>query len=173
VKQAKKVLILSASAGSWNAPPSAQQTGPFETGGAYRSALIYNGNYIFGQKFVNGVTSNLWIGTPIVVEGINYVNWAPAVTFPSVTDIYRFATSNTTTVAVGQYGISYSTDSGSNWATPPSLPAFMSGATIYDILYAAGTWVAVGAFSGVSLGIAYSPNLSNWQLYTPPVGTPE
>ena len=126
-----------------------------------------------GGRYVLGQTSNL--GDPnsysVLVTDPSMV-WAPASTLPTMRRVLRFATSNTTIVAVGREAtaggpISYSTDNGSNW-TSPSVPSFMSGSNVvlYDILYAANTWVTCGLDSNGSNMIAYSPTLSNWAQYT-------
>ena len=126
-----------------------------------------------GGRYVLGQTSNF--GDPnsysVLVADPSMV-WAPASTLPTMRKVLRFATSNTTIVAVGSLAtaggpISYSTDNGSNW-TSPSVPSFMTGSNVvlYDILYAANTWVTCGLDSNGSNMIAYSPTLSNWAQYT-------
>jgi hypothetical protein len=128
----------------------------------YSTSLTYiNGNYVFGQK-ATGSTSNILVATP----SNDNISWTWSTASASVGSVLRFGTSNTTIVAVG-YGLSYSTDSGSNWITP-SLPAFMVGSNVVlnDILYAANTWVTCGLDTDGSNMIAYSSNLSNWVRYT-------
>jgi hypothetical protein len=182
--------IASDGAGHWVALQSAAPSHPADarvfmrTGtGAWTvssneiSNLVNSGSdttltYI-GGRYVLGQTSNL--GDPnsysVLVADPSMV-WAPATTLPTMTKVLRFATSNTTIVAVGSLAtaggpISYSTDNGSNW-TSPSVPSFMTGSNVvlYDILYAANTWVTCGLDSNGSNMIAYSPTLSNWAQYT-------
>jgi len=144
------------------------------------TTLIYiGGNYVFGQATRLGgapgqASSNIIVGSPSYDNA--YIDWANANTFPTMSNVLRFATSNTTLVAVGSVAtsegpISYSTDFGSNW-TSPSVPGFMSGETavLNDILYAANTWVTCGLDSSGNNMIAYSSNLSNWVRYTVPPG---
>jgi hypothetical protein len=152
-------------------------TGPWTVSSNEISSILNPGSdttlsYI-GGRYVLGQTSNF--GDPnsysVLVTDPSMV-WAPASTLPTMRRVLRFATSNTTIVAVGSEAtaggpISYSTDNGSNW-TSPSVPSFMSGSNVvlYDILYAANTWVTCGLDSNGSNMIAYSPTLSNWAQYT-------
>ena len=138
------------------------------------TTMIYgNGRYLFGQASNETEPVNpVYVGTPTGA----IITWAASVTPPTMSNIKRFATSNTTFVAVGSGAyvgapISYSTNSGSNW-TSSSVPAFMSGATVVlnDILYAANTWVTCGLDSNGDNMIAYSSDLSNWARYTIPPG---
>ena len=132
----------------------------------YSTSLTYiNGNYVFGQK-ATGSTSNILVATP----SNDNISWTWSARTASMGSVLRFATSNTTIVAVGYGGsapVSYSTNSGSNW-TAPSLPGFMIGANVVlnDILYARNTWVTCGLDTDGSNLIAYSSDLSNWARYT-------
>jgi hypothetical protein len=157
--------------GAWGTNPSIPRVNDVQD-----TTMTYiNGRYVFGQASnATDAVPTVYVGTPISPGG--RVDWAQAATFPTMSNILRFGTSNTTLVAVGSGAysggpISYSTDSGSNWL-PLSVPGFMTGATVVlnDVLYAANTWVTCGLESNGSNMIAYSSNLSNWVKYPIPAG---
>ena len=132
-------------------------------GSGFGCALSYiNGTYVFGQTRVGGVCNVLYSTSPD-----RWLEPSPAPTFSAV---LRFATSNTTIVAVGMLApegsspLSYSSDSGASWVMP-TLTSFMQTPylNIYDIAYANGTWVTCCESPTDSIRwVAYSSDLSNW-----------
>ena len=127
-----------------------------------------NGYYVYGQYAASGAYCN------VLYRTVTGTAWRFPATPPALDEVYRFATSNTTIVAVG-YGtspsynpMSYST-SLTTWASP-TLPAWLSTTAstyVYDIAYGGGMWVMVGMAASVGSFIAYSPDLSNWVQYIP------
>lgn len=133
------------------------------------TALTYiEGNYVFGQAS-NGTCCNVLYYTP----SVDRRRWFGSTSPPDFSNILRFATSNTTLVAVGsgaEEGIgalSYSTDYGVTWSMP-SLPSWMQGPNVVlnDIAYDNSTWVTCGVDANGSNLIAYSADISNWQIYS-------
>ena len=156
--------------GSWTAnTDSAGFITNDSTQSNYPTKLGYvNGYYVYGQ-YATGACCNL-LYKPIVGN-----TWYAPTTPPNLRYTYRFATSNTTIVAVGNgtsplYNpISYST-SLETW-TSPTLPSWLlpltSALRVYDIAYGANTWVMIGTSGITGNFIAYSLDLSNWTRYNP------
>lgn len=123
-----------------------------------------NGTYVFGQASNASYRNILYTS--------NRRSWNHPTTPPTFSNILRFATSNDTLVAVGCNApsdtspISYSVDYGINWSMP-TVPEWMQGPNVVfrDIAYAKNTWVICGSIEGGSNIIAYSADLTNWQLY--------
>jgi hypothetical protein len=146
-----------------------------------RSALTYiNGRYVFGfSKTPSETRSNVSVGTD---DGTN-ITWAESAVAPEMCNIMRFAVSNSAIVAAGSFvipglgggtidpadsnkvPISISTNYGSNWTTATT-SSNLQGSILYDILYAANTWVTCGINSNGCNIIAYSSNLTDWSLYS-------
>ena len=133
------------------------------------TALTYIGsNYVFGQAS-NGACCNLLYYTP----SVDRRRWLHPTSPPTFSNILRFATSNTTLVAVGSGAdedtgaLSYSTDYGVTWSMP-TLPSWMQGPNVVlnDIAYDNNTWVTCGLDANGSNLIAYSADISNWQIYS-------
>jgi sugar lactone lactonase YvrE len=145
---------------------------PLDTSSPVTIAYI-NGNYVYGQG-TSGVHCN------VLYKPVGADRWSVPTTLPALPFISKFATNNTTIVAIGYATapsfniISYSTTL-TTWITPTQ-PAWLTSAGTYpiDIAYGGGMWVVIG---GYALGgfIVYSPDLSNWTPYSPaiPIGFPD
>ena len=163
--------------GAW----SREQNGPYGEGFLQRSALSYiNGRYVYGfSKNPSDPRANVSVGT---VSGTN-ISWAESAVAPEMCNIMRFAVSNAAIVAAGSFvvpgigggtiaagdsnkvPISISSNYGSNWTTATT-SSILQGSILYDILYAANTWVTCGINSNGCNIIAYSSNLTDWSLYS-------
>ena len=157
----------SGNTGSWTQSLPDLNTHQTNTNG--ETALTYIGsNYVFGQAS-NGTCCNLLYYNP----SADRRRWFHPTSPPTFSNILRFATSNTTLVAVGSGAgagvgaVSYSTDYGVTWSMP-TLPSWMRGPTVVlnDIAYANSTWVTCGVDANGSNLIAYSADPSNWQIYS-------
>lgn len=93
--------------------------------------------------------------------------------------VSRIALSNSTLVAVGSNSssgyspMSVSTDGGSTWSqitisTPSTFVTAVTSPVFKDIMYANGSWAMCGMDNAGANFIAYTNDLSNWNIYSNP-----
>jgi len=128
-------------------------------------------------------SSNFVLGSGIKIITIKASNvytdprWSTT-TFSGFT-VSRIALSNSTLVAVGSNSsstkspMSVSTDGGSTWSqitisTPSTFVTAGTSPIFKDILYANGSWAMCGKDNTGANFIAYTNDLSNWNIYSNP-----
>ena len=128
-------------------------------------------------------SSNFVLGSGIKIITIKASNvytdprWSTT-TFSGFT-VSRIALSNSTLVAVGSNSssgyspMSVSTDGGSTWSqitisTPSTFVTAVTSPIFKDILYANGSWAMCGKDNTGANFIAYTNDLSNWNIYSNP-----
>ena len=159
----------SANSGSWGTQWTDANSN--FTNASSQSTLQYIApNYVYGQF------GNSAISYSNVLYSVDGKAWVAPATAPIFSNIYRFAVSNTTIVAVGsaratELGtdapISVSTDSGVTWVTQTVDLSNLTGPSVVlkDIVYGNGRWVVCGIGSNTSNIIASSTNLTNWTIF--------
>ena len=153
----------SGNTGSW-----ITRVGTFGTNDSGEATLGYvNSNFVFGQAGSSGTYCN------VLYTVFPWNIWSVPAISPNFSNILRFATSNTTIVAVGHGApagvapISYSSDAGVTWVMPTTGQSLFTGTdvVINDVIYVKdNAWYFCGNSNGTNF-IGLSPNLITWDVY--------
>jgi len=133
-------------------------------------------NFVIGNSGLGNSGYNCYSTRVQYANKSSLGSWTTSATLPAFSNVTRFATSNSTLVAIGNgasvgvFPLAYSTDSASNWITVTTGVSELTGGAVIlnDLLYGNGTWVLCGVDSNSASFIAYSTDLSNWSFYTIP-----